>query len=76
VHIIDDEDITLMNLTKSERIAQERIQKSLRDLTNRLDDMDAKIADIKDGLFADLEKMAANNKTTVAYWDRHNERLK
>jgi len=44
-------------------------------LTKRLDAMDASLADLKSGMFADLEKMAANNKQTLSYWAKHNERL-
>jgi hypothetical protein len=71
----DPENIALMGLGKSQRITFERIEKSLSDLTKRLDEMDAHLGDIKGGMFADLERLAKNNAQVVAYWQRHNDRL-
>jgi hypothetical protein len=50
--------------------------KKLDALTKRADEQDAAIADLQSGnMFADLEKMASGNRETVAFWQRHNDRL-
>jgi hypothetical protein len=51
------------------------VENALFDLTKRLDAMDAHLVDLKGGMFAELEKMAANNAKDIAYWDRHRDRL-
>jgi tRNA G10 N-methylase Trm11 len=48
--------------------------KKLEALAKRMDDQAAAMADLN-GLFAGLEKMAAGNRETVAFWKRHNDRL-
>jgi hypothetical protein len=53
-----------------------KIDRDLASLTKRLDEMDAKLADLNGGMFADLERLAKNNAQVVSYWQRHNERLK
>ena len=50
--------------------------KKLEALAKRADAQDAAIADLAIGnMFSGLEKMAANNKQTLSYWDKHNDRL-
>jgi hypothetical protein len=53
-----------------------KIESDLANIAKRIDEMDAALADLKNSnMFADLEKMAANNRKTVDYWAKHNERL-
>jgi sugar phosphate isomerase/epimerase len=73
---LSDEDESLTDLAK--RIGSHPVidaANKLDALAKRMDAQDAALADLKGGMFADLEKMAAGNRETVAFWQRHNDRL-
>jgi hypothetical protein len=75
VYEVKDDDIALMPISKTARDTFEKIDRDLASLAKRLDAMDAKIADLNGGVFADLERLAKNNAQVVEYWKRHNDRL-
>jgi hypothetical protein len=77
VHIVDDTDPVLLATTPISDAAAKmaKAESDIEVLTKRLDEMDAKIGDIKSGYFADLERLAKSNAETVEYWQRHHERL-
>jgi hypothetical protein len=72
---LPDSDPLLQGFSKSAMEVITKIDRDLANLTKRLDEMDAKIVNIKGGMFADLERLAKNNAQSVDYWKRHNERL-
>jgi hypothetical protein len=73
---LPDSDPLLQGFGKSAIDTISKIDRDLANLTKRLDEMDAKIVDIKSGnMFADFEKMAAGNRETSHFWQRHSDRL-
>lgn len=73
---LPDSDPLLQGFSRSAMEVITKIDRDLANLTKRLDAMDAKIGDIKGGMFSDLERLAKNNVQVVEYWQRDNERLK
>jgi hypothetical protein len=72
---LPDNDPLLQGFSKSAIDVINKIDRELANLTKRLDAMDAHLADLKGGMFADLERLAKNNAQAVSYWQRHNNRL-
>jgi hypothetical protein len=72
---LPDNDPLLQGFSKSAIDVINKIDRDLANLTKRLDEMDAKMADLNGGMFSDLERLAKNTAQVVSYWQRHNERL-
>jgi hypothetical protein len=75
VYELPDSDPLLQGFNKTAVDTISKIDRDLASLAKRLDAMDAKIADLNGGMFADLERLAKNNAQVVEYWQRHNDRL-
>jgi hypothetical protein len=62
VHIVSDDDIALMPMSKTNREAFIKIESDLAALAKRADAQDKAFADIMSRLEQDLEKYAAANR--------------
>jgi hypothetical protein len=72
MHIVDQEDLSLLPLTKRQRDTFERIEKGIRDATRRLDEMDV-LAKRLDEVVAKVEALHKKRADDAAAIDEFNK---